>query len=101
MIRRATLQDLPEIIKLLEYILGLHHEFRPDLYKEKGSKYSISELKEKLDCGELLIWVAEINNQVRYVDILEKSSLGGESRKCKGPEVEEWAATLKNSEIHS
>ena len=64
MIRKATLQDLPEIIKLLEYILGLHHEFRPDLYKEKGSKYSILELKEKLDCGELLIWVAEINNQV-------------------------------------
>ena len=45
--------------------------------------------------------IAEINNQVRYVDILEKSSLGGETRKCKGPEVEEWAATLKNSEIHS
>ena len=44
---------------------------------------------------------AEVNNQVIYVDILEKNSLDAETRKCKCPEVEKWAATLKNSKIHS
>ena len=47
---------------------------------------------------------AEINNQVRYVDILEKSSLGRETKKCKGPEarificIESWSGTLENKD---
>lgn len=44
MIRRAEAKDLESINKLLQQVLLVHHEGRPDIFKEKGKKYTDEEL---------------------------------------------------------
>jgi len=46
MIRRANKKDIPEINSLLEQVLLVHHHGRPDIFKEKGQKYTTEELEE-------------------------------------------------------
>ena len=48
MIRLANEKDIPEIFKLLQEVLLVHHNIRSDLFKEKGSKYTVDEFKEIL-----------------------------------------------------
>ena len=64
MIRRATKDDIPALYNLLGQILKLHHEMRPDLFKEVGSKYTKEELASKMDSGELLIYVKVLDSKV-------------------------------------
>lgn len=64
MIRPATKSDIPALINLLGEILKLHHGFRPDIYKEEGTKYTEAELASKMDAGELLIYVKELDQKV-------------------------------------
>ena len=45
-IRRAKEADIPKLIDLLEQVLLVHHKVRPDLFQEKGVKYTESELAE-------------------------------------------------------
>ena len=46
MIRRAEEKDIPAVISLLEQVLTVHHNARPDLFKAAATKYSPEQLKE-------------------------------------------------------
>lgn len=46
MIREAQINDIDGISKLLEEVLLVHHNIRPDIFKEKGVKYSKDEIIE-------------------------------------------------------
>lgn len=47
-IRRATTTDIPGLNRLLEQVLMVHHNGRPDLFKPGGKKYTVQELTELL-----------------------------------------------------
>ena len=64
MIRRATQEDIPTILRLLEQVLAVHHQGRPDLFREKGTKYSGPELLEMLGQADAPIFVLEDNGSV-------------------------------------
>lgn len=59
MIRRAKCEDIPQIIDLLNQVLYVHHSGRPDIFKEKGSKYTEAELRESLTDDNNPVWVYE------------------------------------------
>ena len=40
MIRLAKFEDIPRLQELLEQILIVHHQARPDVFKSKGSKFT-------------------------------------------------------------
>lgn len=82
-IRRAEEKDIPAIKNLLEQVLLVHHKGRPDLFKEKGWKYTDSELKEILKKEEDPVFV--------YED--EKGNILGHCF-CKTIENEERPATF-------
>lgn len=47
-IRRANIADIPAINGLLGQVLLVHHIGRPDIFKEKGQKYTEEELSKIL-----------------------------------------------------
>ncbi|MBE6162346.1 MAG: GNAT family N-acetyltransferase [Streptococcus equinus] len=58
-IRRAKEADIPKLIDLLEQVLLVHHKVRPDLFQEKGVKYTESELAELIADDSCPIFVYE------------------------------------------
>lgn len=65
LIRRAEERDMSGINKLLEQVLLVHHIGRPDLFKEKGKKYTDAELVEIIHDDTKPIFVGtDENNQV-------------------------------------
>ena len=64
MIRRATQEDIPAILRLLEQVLAVHHKGRPDLFREKGTKYSGPELLQMLGQADAPIFVLEESGRV-------------------------------------
>ena len=58
-IRRAKEADIPKLIDLLEQVLLVHHKVRPDLFQEKGVKYTESELAEIIAADNRAIFVYE------------------------------------------
>lgn len=64
MIRRATQEDIPAILRLLEQVLAVHHQGRPDLFREKGTKYSGPELLEMMGQADVPIFVLEESGSV-------------------------------------
>ena len=44
LIRRATADDIPGLVRLLEQVLAVHHNGRPDLFKSGVRKYTDGEL---------------------------------------------------------
>lgn len=59
LIRRAEIKDIPGINNLLAQVLLVHHNGRPDLFKEKGAKYTDSELADLIKKTEDPIFVYE------------------------------------------
>lgn len=59
MIRRARKEDIPGINHLLAQVLLVHHNGRPDLFKEKGQKYTEEELENLIQKVEDPIFVYE------------------------------------------
>lgn len=61
MIRRATSEDIPEIVRLLGQILAMHHDARPDLFRAEGSKYDATQLEEIIGtpCLPVFVYVEE------------------------------------------
>ena len=50
-IRRANEKDIPRLIELLEQVLQIHADIRPDIFIPGTTKYTEDELKEMLkDC---------------------------------------------------
>ncbi|MBR3833821.1 MAG: GNAT family N-acetyltransferase [Lachnospiraceae bacterium] len=64
-IRRAKLEDMPGINKLLNQVLMVHHNGRPDLFKSNVKKYTDEELAEIIENDQKPIFVAvDDDNQV-------------------------------------
>ena len=57
-IRRAVLSDMPGINKLLNQVLMVHHNGRPDLFKANVKKYTDEELAEIIEDDQKPIFVA-------------------------------------------
>ena len=58
-IRKAQVIDIPTLQGLLQQILLVHHQARPDIFKAKGSKFSNEELEKFLDQDSTTIFVFE------------------------------------------
>jgi len=58
-IRRAEIKDIPGINKLLGQVLLVHHNGRPDIFKEIGQKYTDEQLSELIKKTEDPIFVYE------------------------------------------
>ena len=58
-IRSAQPKDIPALIGLLEQILSVHHQVRPDIFKGSGGKYSKEELKQLMAQEQTPIFVYE------------------------------------------
>ncbi len=58
-IRKAKVSDIPALQELLQQILLVHHQARPDIFKAKGSKFSNEELEKILGQESTPIFVFE------------------------------------------
>ena len=58
-IRRAEIKDMPRIIDLLNQVLMVHHNGRPDLFKANCRKYTDEELAELIADDSRPIFVAD------------------------------------------
>ena len=57
--RRATHADITSIVSLLEQVLYIHHVGRPDIFKEKGQKYTTQRLAEIIEDDKNPVFVCE------------------------------------------
>ncbi|MBE5938823.1 MAG: GNAT family N-acetyltransferase [Lachnospiraceae bacterium] len=62
-IRRANISDISGINNLLEQVLMVHHNGRPDLFKSGAKKYTDEELSEIIKDDKRPIFVA-VENEV-------------------------------------
>lgn len=58
-IRKARPSDIPVLTGFLEQILLVHHQARPDIFKDSGSKYSPEELEKLMSQDHTPIFVYE------------------------------------------
>ena len=63
-IRFAKGQDVPGIIKLLKQVGAVHHEGRPDIFRQNAQKYGPSQVMELLGKSDTPIFVAVEDDQV-------------------------------------
>lgn len=64
-IRRAEERDIPAICTLLEEVLTVHHEGRPDIFRQGCKKYTENELISLISDGKKPIFVAENATRVQ------------------------------------
>ncbi len=64
LIRRAETKDIPKITDLLNQVLKVHCDGRPDLFKANCRKYYDSELEEILKDDSRPVFVAETDGSV-------------------------------------
>lgn len=64
MIRRAKEEDIPYLNKLLYQVHKVHHEVRPDLFKDGTKKYTDNELIALIHDDLKPIFVFEKNNEI-------------------------------------
>ena len=57
-IRKAISKDIPQILSLLEQVLSIHAQGRPDLFIDHTTKYTKEELEEILQEESRPIFVA-------------------------------------------
>ena len=57
-IRKAKEKDIPRILELLEQVLQIHADIRPDIFIPGTTKYTADELMELLKNDEKPIYVA-------------------------------------------
>lgn len=62
MIRLAKTEDIPRLQVLLEQILIVHHQVRPDIFKSEGSKFTDAELEAVINNSTKPIFVYEDEN---------------------------------------
>lgn len=62
MIRLAKTEDIPRVQELLEQILIVHHQVRPDIFKSEGSKFTNEELEAVINDSTKPIFVYEDEN---------------------------------------
>ena len=77
MIRRATIQDIGDICRLLEQVLEVHHAGRPDLFCAHGKKYDQKALEGMVACERNPIFVYDDGGHVAgYIMCQEQSTEG-------------------------
>ena len=64
LIRRAKKEDIGGINSLLKQVLSVHHEGRPDIFKENAKKYTDDELLEIIADDKKPIFVAERGEKI-------------------------------------
>lgn len=64
MIRRAIEKDIPSINAFLGQVLLVHHIGRPDIFKEKGAKYTDEELKAIILDDNTPVFVYQENEEI-------------------------------------
>ena len=64
MIRRAEIKDIPKINNLLNQVLSVHHNGRPDLFKKDTKKYTDEELEIIIKDNMKPIFVYEENGEI-------------------------------------
>lgn len=64
MIRRATKEDIPYLNKLLLQVHKVHHDVRPDLFRDGTKKYTDEELVEIINNDLTPIFVYDENSKV-------------------------------------
>lgn len=75
-VRRAETRDIEKIKDLLNQVLDVHHNGRPDLFKARCRKYTDSELEELIKDDTRPIFVADENGVLGYAFcvIIEKKN---------------------------
>lgn len=63
-IRFAEIKDVPGILELLRQVGQVHHEGRPDIFRNGAQKYSASQVIAMLDAPATPIFVAVQDEQV-------------------------------------
>ncbi|MBP3891711.1 MAG: GNAT family N-acetyltransferase [Solobacterium sp.] len=63
-IRKAISKDIPQILSLLEQVLSIHAQGRPDLFIDHTTKYTKEELEEILQEESRPIFVAVKDEEV-------------------------------------
>ena len=56
-VRRATAQDMPDIMRLLVQVDLVHHAIRPDLFNGPATKYTLAELAALLRSDQTPVFV--------------------------------------------
>lgn len=78
MIRKATVADIPQINSLLEQVLMVHYNIRPDLFKPNTKKYTDSELTDIINADNtpIFVWTDEQDLARGYAFCQLKSTIG-------------------------
>ena len=63
-IRFAICEDVPDILKLLQQVGGVHHDGRPDLFRANAQKYGASQVIRMLEASDQPIFVAVEDEKV-------------------------------------
>ncbi len=63
-IRRAEKKDAGRVLELLVQIARLHHDGRPDIFRDTGSKYTIGEVEAIIADDMTPVFVAESEGYV-------------------------------------
>ncbi len=58
-IRRAESRDIPGMLELLRQVGGVHHDIRPDIFRDGALKYTKPQLEELLQDEDKPIFVAD------------------------------------------
>ncbi len=77
-IRRANLDDMTEINKLLCQVLEVHHSGRPDLFKGDAKKYTDEELAEIIadDSRPIFVAIGDGGRAVGYAFCVHQQHIG-------------------------
>ena len=65
-IRLAESRDIPGLINLLHQVGGVHHDIRPDLFRENAIKYTPAQLEELLRDRDCPIFIYEDGGLAGY-----------------------------------
>ena len=63
-IRRAETRDIPGMIALLYQVGGVHHDIRPDIFRENAIKYTPEQLEALLTDENSPIFICDIEGRV-------------------------------------
>ncbi len=83
-IRKAQIQDIPQIENLLFQVNKVHSDERPDIFKQGTKKYTKNQLIELLSNETKPIFVAENNNIILgYVFLILQNNSSGQFNNFK------------------
>ena len=75
-IRFATEKDIPGMIRLLDQVGQVHHDIRPDIFRDKARKYDEKDLEALLQDRDRPIFIADDGVVAGYCCCVLKDSRG-------------------------